>query len=136
MRNELKGPEVKNIGVAVVQQLNEKSEKIYNVYLLNLGEEIIDEILITSRGYGENRTTGEKIKTSTLRHKVDLLMPNEIAKIEPIMEAVFGLANEFWVSYYCHEKMYDKKFVFLPDTLVEKNMKIIPELGHKGVIII
>jgi hypothetical protein len=136
MRNELKGPEVKNIGVAVVQQLNENSEKIYNVYLLNLGEEIIDEILITSCGYGENRTNGEKIKTSILRHKIELLMPSEVAKVEPIMEDVFSLSNEFWVSYYCHDKMYDKKFVFLPETLVEKNMKTIPEIGYKGVIII
>ena len=70
------------------------------------------------------------------RHKVDLLLPNEVAKIEPIMESVFGLANEFWVSYYCHDKMYDKKFVFLPETLMEKNMKIIPEIGDKGVMII
>jgi hypothetical protein len=136
MREELLGPKVENIGVAVVQQLSETKEKIYNVYLLNLGEDIIDEILITSRGYGENLATGEKIKTSVLRHKVDLLMPNEVAKIEPIMESVFGLANEFWVSYYCHDKMYDKKFVFLPETLMEKNMKIIPEIGDKGVMII
>jgi hypothetical protein len=136
MRNELIGPEVKNIGVAIVQQLNDHSEKIHNVYLLNLGDEIIDEILISSRGYGEDITTGEKIKTCTLRHKIDLLMPNEVAKFEPIMEDVFQLTNEFWVSYYCHNKMYDKKFVFLPGTLLEKNMKIIPVIGSRGVMII
>lgn len=136
MRDELLGPKVENIGVAVVQQLNENSEKIYNVFLLNLGKEIIDEILITSRGYGENINTGEKIKTSILRHKLDLLMPGEVAKIEPIMEDVFGIANEFWVSFYCHDKMYDKKFVFLPETLMEKNMKLIAEIGDKGVMII
>ncbi|MEJ6775818.1 MAG: hypothetical protein QNK85_00665 [Crocinitomicaceae bacterium] len=136
MRDELLGPKVEKIGVAIVQQLSDNSEKIYNVYLLNLGDEIIDEILISSRGYGENITTGEKIKTSSLRHKIDLLMPNEVAQFEPIMEDVFGLANEFWVSYYCHDKMYDKKFVFLPGALLEKNMKIIPVIESRGVMII
>lgn len=136
MRDELLGPKVENVGVAVVQQMNEESEKIYNVFLLNLGKEIIDEILITSRGYGENINTGEKIKTSVLRHKVDLLMPGEVVKIEPITEEVFGIANEYWVSYYSHDKMYDKKFVFLPETLMEKNMKLIPQIGDKGVMII
>ncbi|MGB0914517.1 MAG: hypothetical protein ACPGVI_00525 [Crocinitomicaceae bacterium] len=136
MREELLGPKVENIGVAIVKQLNEEKETIYNVYLLNLSEYIIDEILITSRGYGQDHTTGEKIKTSVLRHKVDLLMPQEVAKVEPIMEDVFGLANEYWVSFYRDDKMYDKKFVFVPGTLVEENMQLIPALGEKGVIII
>ena len=114
MREELQGPKVENIGVAVVQTINELNEKLYNVYLLNLGNEIIDEILITSKGYGVNVLTGEKTETSILRHKIDLMMPNEGAKIEPIMEDVFGLSNEYWVSYWSHDKMYDKKFIFLP----------------------
>ena len=135
MREELQGPKVENIGVAVVQTLNELNEKLYNVYLLNLGKEIIDEILITSKGYGVNVLTGEKTETSMLRHKIDLMMPNEGAKIEPIVEDVFGLSNEYWVSYWSHDKMYDKKFIFLPETISEENMKLIPVLGNKGVLI-
>jgi len=135
MREELQGPKVENIGVAVVQQLNELNEKIYTVYLLNLGEEIIDEILITSKGYGVNAVSGEKIETSTLRHRIDLMMPNEATKIEPIMEDVFGLANEYWVSFWSHDKMYDKKFIFVPESISESNMQKVPVLGDKGVLI-
>ena len=134
MRDELLGPKVENVGVAVVQSLNEDNEKIYNVYILNLRDEIIDEILVTSKGYGVNVNTGEKMETSTLRHKIDLLMPNEHALIEPIMEDVFGLSNEFWVSFWSHDKMYDKKFIFLPESITEENMKIAEinksSLGH------
>lgn len=136
MREELKGPLVENIGVAVIQIENELNEKMYEVYLLNLKEEIIEGIIITSRGYGENAVTGEKVKTSTLRHSLEVLLPNEAAKIEPIMEDVFGIANEFWVSFWIEDKMYDKKFVFVPESISEKNMKIIPLLGEKGVMII
>lgn len=136
MREELKGPLVENVGVAVIQLENELNEKTYEVYLLNLKDEIIEGIIITSRGYGENAVTGEKVKTSTLRHSLEVLLPNEAAKIEPIMEDVFGIANEYWVSFWINDTMYDKKFVFVPESISEKNMKLIPVLGEKGVMII
>lgn len=136
MREELLGPKVENIGVAVVQHLNEENEKVYNVYLLNLGEEIIEGIIITSTGYGAHPETGEKIRTSTLRHSLEVLLPNEAAKIEPIMEEVFGLANEYWVSFWINDQMYDKKYVFVAESISEENMNIIPVLGDKGVMIV
>lgn len=136
MREELKSPKVEKIGVAVVQHTNELNEKEYGVYLLNLSDEIIEGIIITSKGYGENPNTGERLKTSTLRHSLEVLLPNEAAKIEPIMEEVFGLANEYWVSFWSNDKLYDKKFVFVPESISEKNMKLIPVLGDKGVMII
>ena len=76
-----------------------------------------------------------KIKTSTLRHSIEVLLPNEAAKIEPIMKDVFGIANEFWVSYWNNEVMFDKKFVFVPESITEENMKLISMLGRKGVMI-
>jgi hypothetical protein len=136
MRDELKGPLVENIGVAVIQIENELKEKLYEVYLLNLKEEIIEGIIITCKGYGENAITGEKVKTATLRHSLEVLLPNEAAKIEPIMEEVFGIANEYWVSFWINDTMYDKKFVFVSESISEKNMKKIPILGEKGVMII
>jgi hypothetical protein len=136
MREELFGPKVENVGVAVVQELLENNEKAYNVYLLNLRDDIMEGIIITSTGYGENVNTGERIRTSTLRHCLEILLPNEAAKIEPIMEEVFGLANEYWVSFWVNDVMYDKKFVFLPETITEKNMKPIPVLGATGVILL
>ncbi|GAB5416710.1 MAG: hypothetical protein Crog4KO_21990 [Crocinitomicaceae bacterium] len=136
MREDLMGPKVEDVGVAVVQDTNEIGEKIYNVYLLNLREDIIEGIIITSKGYGVNANTGEKVETSMLRHSIELLLPKEAAKIEPIMEEVFGLANEYWVSFYLDSTMYDKKFVFLPETISEANMQMIPVLGAKGVMIL
>ena len=135
MRDELKGPKVENVAVAVVRQKGELDAPIYNVYLLNLREDIMEGIIITSKGYGTNANTGEKVETSMLRHSLEVLLPNEAAKIEPIMEEVFGLANEYWVSFYVDSVMYDKKFVFLPETISEANMKLIPVLGETGVII-
>ncbi len=135
MREELKGPKVENVAVAVVQEENELKEKVYYVYLLNLRDDIMEGIMIVSTGYGQNANSGEKVKTSTLRHSLEVLLPNEAAKIEPIMEDVFGLANEYWVSFWVEDQMYDKKFVFLPEVICEENMKTIPVLGAKGVLL-
>ena len=136
MRDELKGPKADNVGIAVVETINHENEKEYNVYLLNLREDIMEGIIIASKGYGTNPTTGEKVKTSTLRHSLEVLLPNEAAKVEPIMPDLFGLANEFWVSFWINDDMYDKKFVFVPGSIAEDNMKEIPVLGERGVLII
>ena len=135
MKEGLFGPKVENVGVAVVQDFNEENIEIFNVYLLNLRDDIMEGIIITSTGYGENANTGEHVKTSTLRHCLEVMLPNEAAKIEPIMEDVFGLANEYLVSFWVNDVMYDKKYVFLPETISSTKMKEIPVLGKKGVMI-
>lgn len=135
MKEGLFGPKVENVGVAVVQDFNEENIEIFNVYLLNLRDDIMEGIIITSTGYGENANTGERVKTSTLRHCLEVMLPNEAAKIEPIMEDVFGLANEFLVSFWVNDVMYDKKYVFLPETISSCKMKEIPVLGKKGIMI-
>lgn len=135
MREGILGPKVENVAIAVVEETNELNEKMLYAYLLNLRDDIMEGIIVTSTGYGENASTGEKMKTSTLRHSLEVLLPNEAAKIEPIMEDVLGLANEFWVSFWVNDTMYDKKFVFLPESIDEKKMKVLPILGQKGVMI-
>lgn len=136
MREELFGPKVENIGVAIIEELTKTNEKIYNVFLANFREDIIEGIIITSKGYGNNANTGEKVETSTFRRCIEVMLPEEIAKVEPIMPDVFGLANEYWVSFWIEDKMYDKKFVFLPETIQEKNIKHITKLNARGVMII
>lgn len=135
MKEGLLGPKVENVGIAVVEEIDENSETMYYVYLLNLRDDIMEGIIVTSTGYGENVSTGEKIRTSTLRHSLEVLLPGEAAKIEPIMPEVFGLANEYWVSFWVNDDMFDKKFVFLPETIDPKKMKTIPVLGQKGIMI-
>ena len=135
MKEGILGPPVEKVGIAVVEEVNEQQERMYYVYLLNMRDDIMEGIIITSTGYGENVQTGEKIKTSTLRHSLEVLLPNEAAKIEPIMEDLFGIANEYWVSFWVNDTMFDKRFVFLPETITQKNMKIIPLLGQKGVVL-
>ncbi len=135
MREELKGPKVENVSVALVEIPLENNEKEYIVYLLNLRDDIIEGIIVASTGYGINPKTGEEVKTSTLRRGIELMLPNEAARIEPIMPDLFHLTNEFWVSFWIDDVMYDKRFLFLPGSIKQEDFKLIELLGNKGILL-
>ena len=124
---------VENIIVAIVPEENEIAEQIWNVYLVNLYDAKIEGVLVSSKGYGSRN--GEDVKTSTLRHFIGTVEPKDYAKIELIIKDVFGLSNEYWISFYLGKDMYDKKYVFLPESITEENMTLIPILNKRGVMI-
>lgn len=125
---------VKEIGIAVVQELSETGEKIWNVYFLNFRKEILTTVLVSSKGYLK-KESGETIKSSVLRHMFDSVEAESGIKVEPIMEEMFKLNNEYWVSFYSGNDLLDRKFVFLADSIQEKHLVDIPLLGKKGVLI-
>lgn len=124
---------VENIIVAIVYEANSEGEKIWNVYIVNLYKNKIEGVLVSSKGYGTYE--GRDVKTTILRHLIGDIDPNDYAKIEPIMPDVFGLSNEYWISFYLDKKMYDKKYIFLPESIREENFSIVPVLGKRGVMI-
>ena len=124
---------VENIAVAVALEKESAESKIWYVYLINLKDQPIENILITSKGYGEKDS--EQVKTSTLRHMMPIIEGNSTALIEPIDEQTFGLNNEYWVSYYIGSDIYDKKFIFVPESIVEGNFIKLPVLNKVGVMI-
>jgi len=133
MIKDIEYPEVKDIAIAIVREEAENGDQGWNVYLLNLRNELIDGVLVSSKGYG--MVNGEDVKTSTLRHFLDELKPNTATRIEPIMEDVFRLSNEYWVSFYINKIIYDKKFIFLPETIKDEYFTLIPLLNKRGVMI-
>ncbi|UII33815.1 hypothetical protein LVD17_08290 [Fulvivirga ulvae] len=132
MRKDIKVPEVKNVTLAVTREVNKLNETEWNVHLINRNDHDIENTLVASTGYGE--LNGEHQKTSTLRHFLETVPAKGTALIEPINSEIFHLNNEFWVSYYIEGKIYDKKFIFLPDTIKEENLIYIKELKMKGVL--
>jgi hypothetical protein len=134
MKKDLNPPIVKDLAVAVVKDKNDVQEDIWNVYIINYQKETIDEVLVTSKGYLTD-VKGVETKTSTLRHAMGSLTPNDFAIIEPIMENVFALNNEYWVSYFKDGRIYDKKIIFLPETIKDENLINIPILNKQGVMI-
>lgn len=135
MKEELQGPKVTQAAVAVVAEENELGESVFNVYLLNFYDVELEGVLVSSVGYAVHHETQEQVKTSTLRHNLENVPARAFKKIEPIIEDVFGLNNEYWVSFWMKETMYDKKFIFLQETIKEDNFVQIPLINKLGVMI-
>jgi hypothetical protein len=133
MKKDLPENIVENVSIAVVMESATPESKNWNVYLINLKEEALKTVLVSSKGYGEK--DGEMVKTSILRHSIGDVGANDFAVIEMIDEQVFGLTNEYWLSYYINGQIYDKKFIFVPESIVESNLIRIPVLNKPGVMI-
>ncbi len=133
MKTDLPENIVENVSIAIVLDSATPEAKLWKVYLINLKDEAIETVLINSRGYGEK--DGEQIKTSTLRHSLGNIQAKSFIQVELIEEQVFGLTNEYWLSYYLGTQIYDKKFIFVPESIVETNMIRIPLLNKAGVMI-
>ena len=125
-------PEVKNVTLAVARTDNQGPEREWKVYLINNNDVALENTLVASKGYGEK--DGEKQNTSILRHFLETVPAHSTALIEPIDPAVFHLNNEYWVSYYIGTQIYDKRFIFVPDTICEENISFIRELEMDGVL--
>lgn len=134
MKKDLPENVVKDIAIAVALEGETAESKTWFVYLINLKKEPLDTVLITSRGYGEK--DGEQVKTSTLRHAFPSIPPSTFKLIEPIDEQTFGLNNEYWLSYYIGNEIFDKKFIFLPESIVESNFIKLPVINKPGVMIL
>lgn len=133
MKKDLPDNIVEDVAIAVVL-LNETPElKNWAVYLINLKNVAITNVLITAKGYGEK--DGKPVKTSLLRHFIGDVLPNTYTGVEAIDPQVFGLTNEYWLSYYINGTIYDKKFIFLPESIIEGNLTKIPMINKPGVMI-
>ena len=133
MLKDIHNPAVDNIIVAVVRESKKEQEEDWSVYLVNLYDKKIENVLISSKGYGIH--DGENVKTTTLRHLIGEVQPGEAAKIETIIRDVFGLNNEYWVSFYIGREIYDKKYIFLPESIREEHLTLIPHINKPGVMI-
>ena len=106
----------------------------WTVYLLNANDTPLDTVLIAAEGYGA-QPTGEAVRTSTLRYHFEQVGPQSATPVELIDPAVFHLTNQYWVSYYQAGRIFDKKFIFVPDSLVPDNLIPLALLdGRPGVL--
>lgn len=134
MRKDIPEHKVEDIALSIVKEKNEIGETIWNVYVINLKSNPIEGVLVTSKGYGQ--LNGEDVKTSTLRHFLDTVPGKSYSLIEPIMENVFGLNNEYWISFFQDKILYDKKYIFLAESITENNLINVPLLNKEGVVIL
>ena len=122
-----------NVGVAIVKELNDSLEIIWNVFVVNLGDDKIVNVFITCKGYG--LINGEEKETSLMRYFLDDIDPQTAIKVEPINPDLFELNNEYFVVFYQNGNMIDKKLTFKENTITEDNLVQVPVLNCLGVLL-
>ncbi len=138
MKQDIPFDAVEGVAIAIVPDEEAASGAdgmpTWTVYLLNHNSFSLENVLISSDGYG-TQPTGEAVRTSTLRYHFPAVGPHSATPVELIDPAVFHLTNQYWVSYYRDTKIFDKKFVFVPDSIVAANLSRLDLLnGRAGVL--
>ena len=132
MKKDIEFHTVEGVALAIAKEVNELGQEEWNVFFINNNDLYLDNVMVASKGYGEHE--GQEVKTSVLRHMFEQVAPKSSVQIEPIDPALFGITNEYWVSYYIGQTIYDKKFLFVPGSVVEENLIDISILNKRGVL--
>lgn len=133
MKQDIIVPEVKDVIVAAVPRSGKFDEEIWDIHVINLRQEPMDNVLITSQGYGT--IDGRDKTTTVLRHFHQQVAPQSSVIIEPIQRELFGIKNEYWVSFNADGQMLDKRFIFNAGDINQEAMQTIPVLGVTGVMV-
>lgn len=136
MKDDIKFDPVEGVAVAIVPDelaATQDEKQGWQVYLLNYNNFPLRNVIVSSNGYGTH-ADGEVVRTSTLRHVILEVEPQSATPIEPIDPDLFHLNNQYWVSYYHGPQIFDKKFIFVPDSIVPANLIHIALLSREGVL--
>jgi hypothetical protein len=134
MKKDIIIPEVENVFMAVVQEWSDEfMEKVWYAYLVNDSDFQLDGVMVVSKAFGT--IAGEMKKTSLLRHAFAEIPEVSVAKIELIEKSVLALNNEFMVTFFIGNTLYDKKFIFKANSIQETNQEEVPILFVDGVIV-
>jgi hypothetical protein len=134
MKKDIIIPEVENVFMAVVQEWSDEfMEKVWYAYLVNDSDFQLDGVMVVSKAFGT--IDGEMKKTSLLRHAFAEIPEVSVAKIELIDKSVLALNNEFMVTFFIGNTLYDKKFIFKANSIQETNQEEVPILFVDGVIV-
>lgn len=130
MRKDIDIPKVEGVYVAVVTEYNEiYKTQDWNAYIINDKDVDLDIVIIVTGGYSENKVT------STMRKKLDKLPAKSYAKIELMQEDLFALNNQFKVSFFEGNQMFDKTYLFRKNTINLKALQPIPLMEARGILV-
>ena len=134
MKKDIQIPTVENVFLAAVQEWSDDfMEKVWYVYLVNDSDFDLDSVMVVSKAFGT--MDGEMKQTSLLRHAFVLVPKVSVVKIEMIEKSVLHLNNEFMVTYFIGNTLYDKKFIFKAQSITPDYVEEVPILFVDGVIV-
>jgi hypothetical protein len=134
MKKDIEIPKVENVFLAAVQEWSDDfMEKVWYVYLVNDSDFDLDSVMVVSKAFGT--IDGEMRKTSLLRHAFVKVPTVSAVKVEMVENSVLALNNEFMVTYFIGNTLYDKKFTFRKNTINERATEEVPHIWQNGVVV-
>lgn len=134
MKSDITIPTVENVFLAAVQEWSDDfMEKVWYVYLINDSDFNLDSVMVVSKAFGT--IDGEMKKTSLLRHAFVQVPAVSVVKVEMVEKSVLQLNNEFMVTYFIGNTLYDKKFIFKAQSITPDYVEEVPILFLDGVIV-
>ncbi len=134
MKKDITIPEVENVFMAAVREWNDDfMAHVWYVHLINDSDFQLDGVMVVSKAFGT--LDGEMKKTSLLRHAFAEIPPVSVAKIEMIEDSVLALNNEFMVTFFIGNTLYDRKYIFKANAITEDNLEEVPILFVGGVMV-
>jgi len=130
LKKDIEIPKVEDVYVAIVNEYNDiYKTQDWNAYIINDKDEDLEMVIIVTDGYSEEKMT------SKFRKKLDKLPAKSYAKIELMQEELFALNNQFKVTFFEGNKMFDKTFLFRKNTVNLKALQPLPLMKAKGVLV-
>lgn len=130
MKKDIQIPKVEGVYIAVVNEYNDiYKTQDWNAYIINDKHVDLEVVLIVTTGYSNDKIT------STFRKKLDILPKKSYAKIELMQEELFALNNQFKISFFEGNQMFDKTYLFRKNTINKKALQTIPLMEAKGILV-
>lgn len=133
MKKDIVIPEVENVFLAAIPEWSDDfMETVWNVYIINARQEPLSNVMVVSQAFGT--IDGEMRKTSLLRHGYIEIHPDTAVKVEMIESSVLALNNEFMVTFFVGNTLYDRKYVFVANSLVKEAVSELPAIDREGIL--
>ncbi|MCP4054272.1 MAG: hypothetical protein GY739_14685 [Mesoflavibacter sp.] len=130
MKKDIHIPKVEGVYIAIVNEYNDVYQtQDWNAYIINDKDVDLDTVIIVTSGYSDSKTT------SVFRKKIDKLPKKSYAKIELIQEELFALNNQFKVTFFEGNTMYDKTYAFRKNTINKNALQPVPLMKVRGVVV-
>ena len=134
MKKDITIPSIENVYLAAIQEWSDDfMAKVWYIHLINDSDFQLDSVMVVSKAFGT--IDGEMKKTSLLRHAFIEIPKVSSVKVEMIEDSVLALNNEFMVTFFIGDNLYDKKYTFRSNSINEDNTEELPLLFKDGVLL-
>ena len=69
-----------------------------------------------------------------MRHGLGDIPAKSFRKIEILQEDILAFNNEFFVTFFADDKLYEKRFLFEKYSISESNLGPVPVMELEGVM--